>query len=174
MIVLVLLLPLLALFAFENEHVAEHRYVDVLGVDTRQLDRDLVHLLVLTHVDRRRRKAERTAPRRFGRRTSGAAKGSRTRCRTDRTADPSRHGRTAIHRGSAFFTSTGTSAVAVSIGQVERKRVHLGHEHQRDIDPAQFIPPLHPIAAFASPGGPARWRAIPPLCVAMRRCAAPR
>src|SRR5271163_4244033 len=98
MIVLVLLLPLLALFAFENEHVAEHRYVDVLGVDTRQLGRDLVHLLVLTHVDRRRRKAERTAPRRFGCRTSGAAKGSRTRCRTDRTADPSRHGRTAIHR----------------------------------------------------------------------------
>src|SRR5208282_4864969 len=65
MIVLVLLLPLLALFAFENEHVAEHRYVDVLGVDTRQLGGDLVRLLVLTHVDRRRLKAERTAPRRF-------------------------------------------------------------------------------------------------------------
>src|SRR6516162_10421628 len=52
---------------------------------------------------------------------------------------------------------------------VERKRVYPGYKHRRDIDLVQFIPPLHPIAVFASPGAPARWREILPPCVAVRQ-----
>src|SRR5271166_3685978 len=99
MIILVLRLLLLALFAFEDEHVAGHRHVNVLGVNTRQLGRDFVRLLVLAHVDRRRGKAERTAPLPVRYRTSGAATGNRTRRRTDRTAGPFRCGTLAIRRG---------------------------------------------------------------------------
>ena len=37
----------------EDERVTGYRHVDVFSVDTRQLGRDLIHPLVLAHVDRR-------------------------------------------------------------------------------------------------------------------------
>src|SRR6516164_1295204 len=54
----VLVLLLLTLLAFEDEHVAGHRYVGILGIETGQLCRVLIGFVVFAHVDRRYRKAE--------------------------------------------------------------------------------------------------------------------
>src|SRR6516225_6354811 len=154
MIVLVLLFLFLTLLPFEDENVTGHRHVDVLGVDPRQLGRDLVRPLVLAHVDRRRRKGEGAAPRRFD------VEHPPQRRKTEPAAE-------AIEQP-VHFTAEGLPYVGKG-GWRRRRLLHfdryLCHRrlHQsvksngssfatsirRNIDPAQFSSPPSPIAASA-------------------------
>ena len=58
MIVLVLLLLLLMLLTFQHQHVAGNRHIDVLDVEAGQFGAELVSLVVLAEIDRRRSKAK--------------------------------------------------------------------------------------------------------------------
>src|SRR6516162_9416099 len=149
MIVLVLLLLFLALLAFEDERVARYRYVDVLSIETRQFHGDLIGIVIFAQIDRRRGECERgcRAPRRLDfEHASQRRKTNRSNSRSNSLRkDPHTSG-AVVSVGAVFFTSTGTSAISVSIIRYGRQRVNFTRQASRPPASQEHRPGHHEVA----------------------------